>query len=182
MTGPEANFSGTVSRGRPNPSEKWPATITILDEELKKYGWLSTGMRFIIICEWLSVWCYSLNMSWAWGFSDGRGACLCVCMHVCLRARERARVLSFFPPFLVFETFFFFLFKPCCFDTPWALKPLGGRYGLVFEFPAAHREAHKQLARIQCTVSPTSTVYIHRNADPRQQIGRTCMTMLCAFI
>lgn len=24
------------------------------------------------------------------------------------------------------------LFKPCCIGTPWAFKPLGGRYGLVF--------------------------------------------------
>lgn len=65
--------------------------------------------------------------------------------------------------------FFFFLFKPCCFGTPWAFKPLGGRYGLVFEYPAAHREAHKQLAHIQCTVSPDRT-HTHTHAIVRTRM------------
>lgn len=88
---------------------------------------------------------------------------LCVCAHICSRAWECAHALSLFPFYGVWNIFF--LLKPCCFGTPWAFKPLGGRYGLVFEFPAAHGEVHKQLAHIQCTVSPTRTAQIHAHSN-----------------
>lgn len=107
----------------------------------------------------------------------GGGACLCVfvCLFVRLRAHEHAFALSF-SSFMAFAKLFFFLFKPCCFATPWAFKPLGGRYGLVFEFPAARREAHKQLAHIQFTVSPAHAAHTHaRTATQTLSVNRRNM-------
>lgn len=91
-------------------------------------------------------------------------ACVCLCVCLCVSVHMSMHMCCLFPPLWRLQSFFF-LFKPCCFATPWAFKPLGGRYGLVFEFPAARREAHKQLAHIQFTVSPAHAAHTHGNTD-----------------
>ena len=162
-----------------------------LEEECINEIWMFIKLDeiYLDVCVWLSVWCCSLNTMWAKGLSDGRAAsvcvsvCLCVCVSACVRENVHMCCLVFFSPLWCLKCFFLSLvFKPCCFGTPWAFKPLGGRYGLVFEFPAAHRDAHKQLAQTQCTVSPSLTQRSYTRHNSYLVTGSTEHVWRCSVL